>query len=349
MAIVDTEKLVDGERLRMAVQAFRDAAEKGLTRGKLAEAMGHVGLRSADRARKLLSDQGAEFDCRSELRTREKVFVMVKGPRWDDNISRETRLALRVAAMTLGHGGNAILEKQLEILEQIVDKTLTDRDRKVLDRLRKNIHVRGGVSEQTGDNQVAVLGKIFDSFSADIPRQVELDYQKAGASQPRKILFSPYCLTQDIFGGGTFVLGEEAVSHEVMQVRLSRIHGIRVVNRPVIFLKADKLKRAAEHQIGGWIKTDHPYEVRLRVTGRSWIQAMSEARPDLPGFRIEKKGSHALISFQANAPEGLIRWILQMGPAAEVLEPEALRSKVREAAEAMVQVYGGPNEVNSTL
>ena len=64
---------------------------------------------------------------------------------------------------------------------------------------------------------------------------------------------------------------------------------------------------------------------------------------------IEKKGPHALISFQANAPEGLIRWILQMGPAAEVLEPEALRSKVREAAEAMVQVYGGPNEVNSTL
>jgi predicted DNA-binding transcriptional regulator YafY len=339
MAVVDTEKLVDGERLRMAVQAFREAADKGLTREKLAEAMGHVGLRTADRARKLLYDQGAVFEVRSEPRTREKIFVMKKGPRWDEGISRETRLALRVAAMALGHGGNAILEKQLEVLEQIIDKTLTDKDRKVLERLRRNIRVRGGVAEQAGDDQVVVLGKIFDSFSADIPRQLELDYQRAGASAPRKILFSPYCLTQDLFGGGTFLVGEEADTHKVMQVRLSRIKGIKIVNRPVIFLKEEKLKRAAEHQIGGWIKTDEPFEVRLRVTGTNWIQAMDEARPDLPEFKIERRGTHAIISFRANAPEGLIRWILQFGQFAEVLGPEALRVKVKEASEAMARMY----------
>jgi predicted DNA-binding transcriptional regulator YafY len=339
MAVVDTEKLVDGERLRMAVQAFREAADKGLTRGKLAEAMGHVGLRTADRARKLLYEQGALFEVGSDPRTRAKIFIMKKGPRWDEGISRETRLALRVAAMALGHGGNSILEKQLEILEQIIDKTLTDKDRKVLERLRRNIRVRGGVAEQAGDDQVVVLGKIFDSFSADIPRQLELDYQRAGASAPRRILLSPFCLTQDLFGGGTFLLGEDAKTHTVMQVRLSRIHGIRIVNRPAIFLKEEKLKRAAEHQIGGWIKTDEPYEVRLRVTGTAWMQAMEEARPDLPEFKVDRRGAHAIVSFRANAPEGLIRWILQFGKSAEVLEPLALRLKVKEDVEAMAQMY----------
>jgi hypothetical protein len=194
MAIVDTGKLVDGERLRMAVRAFREAGENGLTRAKLAIAIGNVKLRTADRAREVLEADGAKFTFRSEPRTRERIFIMVKGPRWDESISRETRLALRVAAMTLGHGGNAILERQLETLEQITDKSLTDKDRRIFERLRKNVHVMGGVAETPGDGQVAALETVFNAFSADIPRQLELDYRKAGAATSRKIIFSPYCL-----------------------------------------------------------------------------------------------------------------------------------------------------------
>jgi predicted DNA-binding transcriptional regulator YafY len=339
MAIVDTGKLVDGERLRLAVRAFREAGAKGLTRVQLSEAMGHVILRTGDRAREVLRAEGARFETSTDPRTREKIFILTKGPKWDESISRETRLALRVAAMALGHGGNAILERQLETLEQITDKSLTDKDRKIFERLRKNIHVMGGVAETPGDRQVAALETVFNAFSADIPRQLELEYRKAGASISRKIIFSPYCLTQDLFGGGTFVLGEDAEKHKVMQLRLSRIENAKVLGRPVIYLKEAELKRAAEHQIGGWVSSDEPFEVSLRITGANWIQAMEEARPDFPEFRMERKGTSALVQFQANAPEGLIRWILQLGPAAEVLVPESLRVMVKEAVASMMDLY----------
>jgi predicted DNA-binding transcriptional regulator YafY len=339
MAIVETGKLVDGERLRRAVRAFREAGEKGLTRVQLSEAMGHVILRTGDRAREVLRAEGAQFEICTDHRTREKIFIMTKGPKWDESISRKTRLALRVAAMTLGHGGNAILERQLEILEQITDKSLTDKDRKVFERLRKNVHVVGGVAETPGDRQEATLETVFNAFSAEIPRQLELEYRKASAVASRKILFSPYCLTQDLISGGTFVLGEDAEKHKVMQLRLCRIESAKVLGRPVIYLKEAELKRAADHQIGGWVSSDEPFEVSLRIQGANWIQAMEEARPDFPGFRMERKGSSALVYFMANAPEGLIRWILQLGPWAEVLGPEFLRVRVKEAVGEMASLY----------
>jgi predicted DNA-binding transcriptional regulator YafY len=146
-------------------------------------------------------------------------------------------------------------------------------------------------------------------------------------------------MTQDLFGGGTFVLGEDAEKHKVMQLRLSRIVSAKVLGRPVIFLKEAELKRAAEHQIGGWVSSDEPFEVSLRIEGANWIQAMEEARPDFPGFRMERRGSTARIYFMANAPEGLIRWILQLGPYAEVLGPAFLRTLVSEALEGMRSKY----------
>ncbi len=264
---------------------------------------------------------------------------MVKGPRWDETISRETRLALRVAAMTLGLGGNATLQKQLETLVEITEKSLTDKDRKFLERLRRNIRVTGGVAEDPADGQVAALEAAFNAFSTEIPRQMELDYRRPGTTSPRRIVFSPYCFTQDLISGGTFLLGEDAERHKVMQLRLSRIQNAKVLNRPVIFLREAQLKIAAEHQIGGWTSPSDPFEVRLRVTGANWIQAMEEAKPAFPGFQMERKGSSALVRFQANAPEGLIRWILQLGPSAEVLAPEFLREKVKEAVEDMAKAY----------
>jgi predicted DNA-binding transcriptional regulator YafY len=287
----------------------------------------------------VLQDQGARFEEKILPRTREKVFVMVKGPKWDETISRETRLALRVAALALGQGGNAILQKQLETLEQITGNSLTDRDRKFHDRLRRNIRVKGGVVEKSGDLQVTILETVFKAFSEEIPRQMELEYRRPGATGLRKIILSPYCLTQDLLSGGTYLLGEDAEKHRVMQLRLSRIQSAKILNRPVIFLKQAELELAAEYQIGGWVNPDKPFDVRLRLEGDAWIQAMEEAPPDFPGFQIKPSGSTAIVTFKANAVEGLIRWILQLGHFAEVLEPDDLRMKVKASVEKMAKLY----------
>jgi len=342
MAVSETGKLVSMERLVLAVKAFRDEPERGLTRVQLAKAMGHVGIRSADRAREVLEEQGAKFKLGSGSGSREKVFIMTKGPKWDETISQETQLALRLAAMTLGQGGNSILEKQLETLEQITEKNLTDRDRKIYQQLRKNIRVKGGVAESPASGQMAALEAVFKAFSADIPRQMEITYRRARAKAASTLIFAPYCLTQDLISGGTYVMGLDVEKREIRQLRLNRIEQAKVLSRPVIFLKEQErdLERASEYQVGGWYDGSAPFEVVIRIEGDHWIQAMEEARPDFPGFEVrEKRADHIIIAFRANQPIGLIRWILQFGPCAQVLEPRSLREAVKEDLETMVKIY----------
>ncbi len=338
------QKLVSLEVQKAALKFLREAGEAGVTRKGLRKGLS-VGVkngrsqRTADRALEVLEEAGAKLDTKTDPRTREKIFVLRKGPKWDEHISKETRLALRVAAMALGHGGNSTLEKQLEALEQLADKNLTDKDRRFFDRLRANIRMTGGVAEQPGNDQLVTLEKLFNSFAAEIPRQVELEYAKAGSSQPRTMIFAPYCFTQDLISGGTYLLGREVGKSPVKQLRISRISAVKVLERPAFHSDVDELERAAKYQIGGWIRADEPELVSLRVKGASWIQAMEEARPDFPEFTLKRKDGFAYITFLANAPEGLIRWILQMGPAAEVLGPESLRTQVANATEEMAAMY----------
>ena len=338
MVTVDTGKQVTLERQKKAIHAFRDAGDRGLTRKQIAKAIG-LELRAEHRVRKALLASGASFDERFDPVSRGKVFIMRRGPRWDESVSKVTRLALRVAALALGHGGNATLAKQLETLEAITDKNLTDKDRKIFERLRKNISVTGGVAELPPDGRLEILETVFQSFSAEFPRQLELEYRKAGGTAYRTIVFSPYCLTQDLISGGTYVLGQEAGKARVMQLRISRIRSAKVLGRPAIFLKSADLERAAEHQIGGWVNPSEPFEVTLRIQGTHWIESLEEAHPDFPDFSMDKRGDHAFVRFRANAPEGLIRWILQIGPGAEVLGPDKLRLLVKQAIDEMSNLY----------
>jgi hypothetical protein len=342
--VVKTDKLVDAERLKAAVRAFHEAGEKGLTRVQLAEALGDMGPRAEHRARQALKASRAEFKERTDSLTREKIFVMIKGPDWDETISQETRLALRLAAMTLGQGGNALLERQLETLERITDKSRTENDRKVFERLRKNLKVTGGVAENPGSGQLSALEVLFKALSFEIPRQLEITYRKAMAPESSTFSFAPYCISQDLISGGTYVMGIDVAKREVRQLRLSRIEKAIVLERPVVLLKEQEaaLAHASKYQVGGWYNADPPFAVMMRIEGDNWIKSMEEARPDFPGFKIrEKQEDHLIIQFEANQPIGLIRWILQFGPCAEVLEPDFLRDMVREDIEATANLYRG--------
>lgn len=339
---IETKHLVNADRLKAVVRAFHEAGEKGLTRQQISAAMGDMGPRAEHRARKALEDAGAEFDDeRRDPRTREKIFVMTHPPGWDETISKETRLALRLAAMTLGHGGNSLLERQLETLEKITDKGLTHKDRKVFDSLRSNLKVSGGFKDQPGQGQLSTLEAIFKALSSEIPRQLELTYRPANRPSST-YLFAPYCLSQDLVSGGTYLLGMKVQERAIRLLKVSRMEQIKVTQRPVVILPEQQkaLKVAADHLFGGFYSTDPPFQVVMRVEGDWWIQSMKESHPDFPGFTLEEQGQDAiLIRFQSNHCIGLVRWILQFGACAEVLEPPELIEAVREEVEALAAAY----------
>ncbi len=340
MPKLETRGLVDEGRLKQAAGAFREAGGKGLTRQALADLLG-VSLRTADRARELLGEQGARFDIRSEGQRREKRFCMTKGPRWDQSISKEARLALRVATQALGHGGAHLFAEQLTTLETLADQSMTARDRDMFQNLRRNVRVIGGVADDPTEEQAKVLDTVILAFSTALTQELELDYQRAGRTKPATVHLAPYCLTQDMLSGGTYLLGWDVPRRRMVQLRLSRIAKARLTGRPAVIPDEGLLERAARFQMGGWVSAEDPFDVVVRIRGTHWMQSMEESQPDFPAFRIERdaRSESALVSFQANQLEGPSRWVLQMGEWAEVLAPEPLKEEVARIVSLMCESY----------
>ena len=61
-ATIQTQGLVDQERLKSAVALLREAGETGLTRIQLSRGLGDTSLRTVDRAIILLERQGARLE-----------------------------------------------------------------------------------------------------------------------------------------------------------------------------------------------------------------------------------------------------------------------------------------------
>ena len=91
------------------------------------------------------------------------------------------------------------------------------------------------------------------------------------------------------------------------------------------------MAQAARYQIGGWTSAEPPFEVEARIRGAHWIQAFKEAPPALPDFQADAApdDQSVRVRFKANHEYGAARWLLQFGPAAEVLAPAELRAKVQ--------------------
>jgi predicted DNA-binding transcriptional regulator YafY len=338
---IQTKGLVDEGRLKEALEAFLEAGEKGLSRQDLAGKL-RVSLRTADRARELLAEQGARFESRSGGQRAQRRYVLTKGPAWDTRISKEARLALRVAAQALSHGGGHIFAEQLASLETLADKAMTSRDRGLFQNLRNNVRVMGGVADDPTEEQTRILESILMAFSHRVVRELELEYRRPGRTASAAYRLAPYCLTQDLLSGGTYLLGWDVEHRRVIQLRVSRITEARVTSRPGVILDPAPLERAARFQMGGWVSTQAPFDVRIRVRGSNWMQSLEEAQPDFPDFQIEqeKGGRSILVRFKANHLEGPTRWTLQMGGWAEVLDPPELREAVRTAAKELLAGYG---------
>jgi len=334
---IDTKSLVSEETLRSAAEAYLSAGERGLTRKSMATKLG-MSMRTEKRARDLLAEQGARFESRRDGQRREVRFVMKKGPKWDSQISSEANLALKLAGEAISHGGGHLFKEQLDVIEQLADQAMTSRDRSIFRNLKEKVRVIGGFDDDPTTEQAEVLRDILLAFSTDIAQELEIDYLRPLHSRSWRLQMAPHCLTQDVFSGGCYLLGWDIGKRQPVQLRTSRILAVRPTGRPAIIPDEALLKRVAHLQMGGWISTEPEFEVKVRIKGDSWIQSMRESQPDFPGFSLQMESRcSALVRFMANHLVGPQRWVLQMGAAAEVLEPEALRLEIRKTAQAILE------------
>ena len=322
---IKTGGLVEDHRLREALRLLREAGPNGITRESLRLGMGDVSLRTVDRTIALLESGGAKIERVRKGWPSVMSFVLKKGPSWDEHISSEARLALRLAGLSLAQSGTLLWQEKLETLERIASERMSNRDRRLFENLKKAVYVQGGVDDPIESPDI--LEPILKAL--DGRKEVEVDYQAVAAKEPGILKVVPYALTHDLFSGGAFLLVWDPVRKIPLHLRLSRIEHVRVTTRLGVS-PADLMDQAARYQIGGWTSAEPPFEVEARIRGDHWIRAFKEAPPALPDFQADaaKDGESMLVRFKANHEYGATRWLMQFGPAAEVIAPAALRAKV---------------------
>jgi predicted DNA-binding transcriptional regulator YafY len=316
-ATIRTEGLVGQEKLKQALGLLREGLPRGLTRLELAGRLGPggVSLRTVDRVLRLLEAQGGQIDRERSGATLR--FVLREGPAWDEHVSPEARLALRVANLSLAQSGTLLWQDKLEALERLATDHMSSRDRRLFDTLQRCVQIQGGVEDPV--EAPDILEPILRALERG--REIQVDYADAGAGMARKRRFVPYALTHDLFSGAAFLAVWDPGDQKPKHLRLSRIECVRVSPRPGVVSRPEVMARAARYQIGGWICGEEPFEVRVRVQGLHWIQSFQEAPPALPDFQADRDGDSVLVRFKANHPNGASRWILQFGEQAQALAP----------------------------
>ena len=335
-AEIRTDGLVDAERLRKTLALLRDAGPKGLTKLQLAKKLGAVSTRTVDRALGLLEEQGAKLERSREGRPAVLHFRLNKGPGWDEHVSSDARMALRLATMTLAQSGTLLWQDKLEMLEGLASAHMSTKDRMLFEALAKAVRVQGGVEDPIEGPEV--LEPILRALQEE--RELEVDYLAAGAKASTPHRVRPYALTHDLYSGGAFLLVWDSKRQKPIHLRLNRIGRVKVGPKAVV-PNPELMERAARFQIGGWTSEETPFEVVLRIEGAHWVQALKEVPPALPDFssRIAKDGQSTEARFKATHSHGASRWILQLGEAAEVLEPAWLRKEIAERLEKALRAY----------
>ena len=337
-AEIRTDGLVDAERLRKTLTLLREAGTKGVTKVQLTRRLGGVSTRTVDRALGLLEAQGAKIERTREGRPSVLHFRLAKGPGWDEHVTGDARLALRLATLTLAQSGTLLWQDKLETLEALASAHMSTRDRALFEVLAKAVRVQGGVEDPIEGPEV--LEPILRALQEG--RELTLDYQAAGAKTPTPHRVVPYALTHDLYSDGAFLLVWDPTRRKPIHLRLNRIGRVKVGAKSMV-PDPTLMERAARFQIGGWTSEEAPFEVVLRIEGAHWVQAFKESPPALPDFegRIAKGGLSMEARFKATHACGASRWILQFGEAAEVLEPAWLRKEIQERLEKAVRVYKG--------
>lgn len=327
-----TGKLVNTDTLREAVRLLREAGDGGITRTQLAEGLGGC-LRTVDRALRLLKDQGARLEALGAGPDGggHRHLVLRRGPTWDESLTPQARTALRIALMALEQVGTEVWADHLDALERLADPHLSSRDRAIFATLSARVRVHGTVDDPARLPEDVLAPVLLALGHPGGPRQLELTYTPLGKPAWTRVVH-PYVLTHDAFSGGAFLLVSDPDRPAPHHLRLSRIEAAKALSRPARFPDEAAMERAARYQIGGWVADRDPFPVTVDVCGASWCQALREAPPALPDVLVTRRreGGHdgVRVTFQATEPHAPARWILQFGPDAVVVGPEAVRTLV---------------------
>ena len=226
-----------------------------------------------------------------------------------------------------------------------IDQGLGPKAAQRLARATERTAIRGTTFHSDELNE-SVLPALVQALSEPNAPRMELSYRAAGRVADRIHEIIPGALIHDAVAGGSYLIAWATAQQRPTIFKVSRMLAVRRVGQGGLSGDARKvLARITQHQVGAWATADEPMRIRVRVTGARWVQHFLDATPDLPEVAVESDPDHpegVIVTFLATAPEGAVRWILQLGSVAEVLEPPSIREAVAQELERATQRYRAP-------
>ena len=247
-------------------------------------------------------------------------------------VSEGELVALLVAQKAVEQYRGTSFEKPLHAAFEKLVSSLGDQASVSLHELSEAVSFRSAGVPQT---QIEVFEVLADAVMTS--RTIEFDYLSLRAQKAERRRVEPYHLA--CISNQWYLLANDLARADMRTFALSRIAGAKncriSFQRPADFSASQMLSGSfAAFEAG---KTER---VRVRfdafaarlVAERQWHKSQK--------LRKHADGS-AELSMQVGLAPDLESWILGWGGHAEVLEPEALRAKIGEAAERMTAIYHG--------
>ncbi len=167
-------------------------------------------------------------------------------------------------------------------------------------------------------------------------KRVHIAYLGAGRRERTERDVDPYGLYQR--GGAWYLVGWCHLRDAIRTFHVRRIESVRVnaaAPRTPDFSPRKDFALADHATSEPWEYAEHP-SVRCKVRLGPPVSAEVLASFG-PRARVQEEGSGAVVEVDATNVEGLLRHVLALGDAAEVLAPRSLRDRAREVLAALAQ------------
>ena len=252
-----------------------------------------------------------------------------------------------MAKSALPQIGSESLARFLDLFELLEEARLAPKDQERFEKLLNKVGVRGTVMEKRQAGRSLLLDILGALGAAPNPPEVQILYQSAGGAVPKWRTIIPYSLIYDTFAGAAYLLAWALTSHgnQPLFFRLQRIQEWKASQKNGILTPSEReaLAQAQRYQVGGWFEFEEPFEIRVRMREGTWLAALEDSPPALPGFQVEDplhpEDPFRVVRFMASSLHGPGRWVLQLGPDAEVLSPPEFRNHVAGLLDEMARTY----------
>jgi proteasome accessory factor B len=178
---------------------------------------------------------------------------------------------------------------------------------------------------------------VFDTLSRALAEggEVEFDYRKPQARAAERRTVRPYHLShrENLW----YLIGHDVARDDLRQFALTRIQAVRATGRKFARPAGFSAERYFEKSFGAFAgEGDHRVRIRFdaqvaeRIRERFWHD--SQEFTERPDGGLE-------LSLQLGDLEEIARWVLGWGGHAEVVEPPALRQRLRDVARQLARLY----------